>query len=163
MRISHVAVLNLILVGLLGCAETQTRNSWSSRDAWFHPPAEWSRFPDPYSHRLPDSDVVEVRPDRMAAAEGQLRDVACVEVSSQRAAELTGHPMEPRAGSSLFLVRGVYLNRGTGKFMVVPVGRELLVEHGSLGHSAVPMKRQALIVRLPQKPEVVYVSCSMDE
>jgi len=57
----------------------------------------------------------------------------------------------------------VYLNRGTGKFIVVPVGNELLVEHGSLGRSAVPMKRQALILRLSQKPETVYVSCSMDE
>lgn len=66
-----------------------------------------------------------------------------------------------RAGSSLFLVRAVFLNRDTGGFTVTPVWSDLLVEHGSLGRSAVPMKRQALIVRLPQKPETVFVSCSM--
>jgi len=97
----------------------------------------------------------------MTTAEEQLRDVTCVEISADRAAELTGHAMPP--GSSLFLVRAVYLNRGTGKFMAVPVGSELLVEHGSLGRSAIPMKRQVLVVRLSQKPETVYVSCSMDE
>jgi hypothetical protein len=99
----------------------------------------------------------------MAAAEEQLHDVASVEISAERATEFTGRPVSPRAGSSLFLVRAVYLNRSTGKFIVVPVGNELLVEHGSLGRSAVPMKRQALILRLSQKPERVYVSCSMDE
>jgi hypothetical protein len=159
--VSNIAVLSLLLGGLLGCSETQTRSAWSSRDAWFHPPVEWSRFQKAQS--LPDVDVVEVTPDRMASAEEQLRYVTCAEISNQRAAELTGQPMASGAGGSLFLVRGVYLNRGTGKFMVVFVGRELLVEHGSLGHSAVPMKRQALVVHLPQKPEVVYVSCSMDE
>ena len=80
-----------------------------------------------------------------------------------RAAEFTGRAMLPSEGRGLFLVRAVYLNRVTGKFMVVPVGNELLVEHGSLGHSAAPMKRPALVVRLAHEPKTVYISCSMDE
>ena len=160
-HIAYIVSLGLLVFGMLGCAQPQMHEAWSSADSWLHPPSDWSRFRQ--AQRLPDSDISEVAPDRMAAAEEQLHDVACVEISPDRAAELTGHTMPPQAGSSLFLVRAVYLNRGTGKFMAVSVGSELLVEHGSLGHAAVPMKRQPLVVRLPQKPETVYVSCSMDE
>jgi len=160
-HITYIVSLGLVVFGMLGCTQPQTHEAWSSTDSWFHPPSDWSRFRQ--AQHLPDSDISEVVPDRMATAEEQLRDVACVEISPDRAAELTGHTMPPQAGSNLFLVRAVYLNRGTGKFMAVPVGSELLVEHGSLGHMAVPMKRQALVVRLSEKPEIVYVSCSMDE
>ena len=160
-HIAYIASLGLIVLGMLGCTQPQTHEAWSSADSWFHPPSDWSRFPQAQS--LPSSDIAEVIPEQIAAAEEQLRDHACVEISADHAAELTGRPMPPRADSRLFVVRAVYLNRGTGNFMVVPVGSELLVEHGSLGHSAVPMKRQPLVVRLPQKPETVYVSCSMDE
>jgi hypothetical protein len=160
-EINATLILSLFLVGLLGCAQTQTHHAWSSADSWFHPPNEWSRFRQ--AQNLPATDVVEVLPDRLVAAEEQLRDIACVAVSSERAADLTGQKIEAGAGTTLFLVRAVYLNHATGRFSVVPVGRDLLVEHGSLGRSAVPMKRQALVVRLPRKPEVVYVTCEMDE
>ena len=112
---------------------------------------------------LPDSDVIEVSSDHMKATEDQLSDFACVQITPERASDLTGHSVTSRGGSSLFLVRAVSLNRGTGKFMVTPVGSELLVEHGCLGRSPVPMQRQALVVRLPKKPERVFVSCEMAE
>ena len=160
-EINATVVLSLFLVGLLGCAHTQMHRAWSSADSWFHPPDDWLRFRQAQS--LPATDLAEVLPGRLVAAEEQLRDVACVAVSSERAAELTGQKIEAGAGTALFLVRAVCLNRATGRFSVVFAGRDLLVEHGSLGHSAVPMQRQALVVRLPRKPEVVYVSCGMDE
>jgi hypothetical protein len=158
---STAFILSLALVWLMGCTQSQTHRAWSSTDSWYHAPSEWARFRQ--AQGLPDADIVEVAPDQMTAAEEQLRELFCVEISADRASELIGHLIAPRAGSSLFLVRAVYLNRGTGKFMAVPVRSELLIEHGSLGHSAVPMKRQALVVRLSQKPETIYVSCSMDE
>jgi hypothetical protein len=157
----NILGLSLVFSCLCGCIKPQTQQPSTSTDSWFDPPSEWSRFRQAKS--LPDSEVSEVAPEHMAAGEEQLLDVACVEITADRAAELTGRAMPPQAGSSLFLVRALYLNRGTGKFMVVPVGSELLVEHGSLGRSAVPMKRQALAVRLSQRPKTVYVSCSMDE
>ncbi len=160
MRIAYVISLSVILGSVLGCDRSEQR-TWSSKDSWFHPPDEPSRFQE--AKRLPDADIAEVAPDRIAAAEGQLRDVACVEISAHRATELTGRSTSPPAGRILFLVRGVYLNRGTGKFMVFQVGSALLVAHGSLGHSAVPMQRQPLVVTLSRKPDIVYVSCSMDE
>jgi len=150
---------SLVAIGVTGGAET--RPAWSSMDSWFHPRQNESHFQQ--VEKLPDADVMEVAPAKMPEAEEQLRDVVCVELSSQRASELTGQPVKAIAGGSLFLVRAVYLNRGTGKFTVSLSGRNLLVEHGSLGHSAVPMKRQALVVRLRQKPDVVYVSYSMAE
>jgi hypothetical protein len=158
--IAFILSLVLALASLTGCTQPPTYQAWSSADSWYHPPSEWARFRQ--AQGLPDADIVEVAPDHMTAAEKQLRELSCVEIPTDRASELTGRLIPSRAGS-LFLVRAVYLNRGTGKFMAVLVGSELLVEHGSLGHSAAPMRRQPLVVRLSQKPETVYVSCSMDE
>lgn len=115
------------------------------------------------AQRLPDADIIEVSADYLTSAEEQLRERACVEIDSARATELTGRAVDSRAGSSLFLVRAVCLNRGTGKFMVTQVGSELLVGHVSLGRSPVLMQRGALVVRLSQKPETVFVSCSAAE
>ena len=153
--------LSLIIFWLFGCTQPQRGRSCSSTDSWYHPPSDWSQFRQ--AKALPDSDISEVAAERMTAAEEQICDVACVEISVDHAAELVGRSMPLRAGSGFFLVRAVYLNRGTGKFSVVQVGNELLVEHLSLGHSAVPMKRQPLVVRLSQKPETVYASCNMAE
>ena len=136
-------------------------DAWSSSDSWYHPPRDASRFEQQSS--FPDAEIWQVASDRMPAAEERLRDVAGVELSAELAAELTGQPLMPQAGKIFFLVRAVCLNRGTGGFRVTPAESELLVEHGSLGHYAVPMKRQALVVRLSHKPAVIYVSCSMDE
>jgi hypothetical protein len=154
---NRIVALTLML-GLAGC--TDHHQAWSSVDSWFHPPKDVMPFPR--AAMLPSVDVMEVAATKMPEAEEQLRDVACIEVSSQSAAELIGQSVESATGN-LYLVRAVYLNRGTGKFTVVPLGRDLLVTHNSLGRTAVPMKRQALVVRLPQKPDVVYVDCGMDE
>jgi hypothetical protein len=66
-------------------------------------------------------------------------------------------------GTKPYLTRGVYLNRGTGGFSVYILEDQLLVRHGSLGHSGVPMKRQALVVQLKRKPAEVFATCSMAE
>jgi hypothetical protein len=155
-------ILSLALVWLSSCSPPKRESATSSTvDSWYRPPSDWTRFRQ--AKALPDADVTQVSPALMASAEGQLRDAAWVKVTPDRASELAGHPMKAQADSSFFLVRAVFLNRGTGKFSVTLVGSELLVEHGSLGHSSAPMKRQALVVRLPQPPEVVFVSCSMAE
>jgi hypothetical protein len=155
---ANIFVLGLLLLVVAGCSD---HRAWNSVDSWHHPPADIARFWQ--AGKLPAADILEVRAERMAEAEAQLREAGCVEVSAERASELSGKKVESAAGRDLFLVRGVCLNRATGGFVVVPLGRELLVHHASLGRSAVPMKRQPLIVRLAQKPEIVFVSCSMAE
>jgi hypothetical protein len=66
-------------------------------------------------------------------------------------------------GTKPYLTRGVYLNRGTGGFSVYILEDQLLVRHGSFGRSAVPMKRQALVLQLEHSPTEVFVTCSMAE
>jgi len=155
---AHIPAVTLALLTLAGCTD---RRAWDSADSWHHPPKDIGRFWQ--AEKLSGSDIFEVLAEKMAVAKEQLREVGCVEVSAERASELSGKKVESAVGRGLFLVRGVCLNRATGGFVVVPLGRELLVHHASLGRSAVPMKRQPLIVRLAQQPEVVFVSCSMAE
>lgn len=128
-------------------------------DSWYRPPRDLSRFR--WTKRLPDSDLAEVTVELRAEAEVLLRDVACVETSDDRADELVGREVPKRVGAKFFLVRAVCLNRGTGRFAAYLVENELLVEHGSLGHSAPPMERQPLVICLARKPDTVYVSYSM--
>ncbi len=62
-----------------------------------------------------------------------------------------------------YLVRGLYLNEGTGAFSVYVRDTTLWVVHGSLGKHAVPMKRRPLVVFLEHVPTKVYVSVRMAE
>jgi hypothetical protein len=62
-----------------------------------------------------------------------------------------------------YLVRGLYLNEGTGAFSVCFRDTTLWVAHGSLGSHAVPMKRRPLVVFLEHAPTKVYVSVSITE
>lgn len=62
-----------------------------------------------------------------------------------------------------YLVRGLYLNEGTGAFSVYFRDTTLWVVHGSLGKHAVPMKRRPLVVFLEHVPTKVYVSVRMAE
>jgi hypothetical protein len=144
----HAIFLGLVLVGLMGC------------DSWYRPPQVRTRGDE---RPLPDTDVHEVITEKISLAEQELEEVACVEISDESASALAGQSVERELGKDLYLVRGVYLNRGTGRFTVTLVGSDLLVHNGSLGHSAVDMKRQALIVSLPHKPNQVFVSCNQAE
>jgi hypothetical protein len=151
--------ISLTLLLLFSCGCNCGHRAASTTDSWYNPPEAIVRFWS--ADKLADSEVLVVTPDKLAQAEELLRDSACIGVSNDRARELTGQRVDGPASKTLFLVRGLQLNPGTGKFMVIPLGHELLVHHGSLGGSAVPMKRQPLLVRLSEKPDAVYVSCSM--
>jgi len=97
----YIAGLSLAFLWLLGCTRTQTHQAWSSVDSWFRPPNEWSRFRQAQS--LPDSDISEVIPERMAAAEEQLHDVACVEISAELALSLLDGPYRHEQAAVCFL------------------------------------------------------------
>lgn len=62
-----------------------------------------------------------------------------------------------------YLIRAIALNEGTGSFSAYWVDGSLLVFHGSLGRSEVPMKKHPLIVFLEKEPEKVYIDVSMAE
>jgi hypothetical protein len=66
-------------------------------------------------------------------------------------------------GKTPYLVRALYFQKATGGFSVCILRNKLLVEHLSLGHHWVPMKRSALVVFLKTRPEHVYVTCNTAE
>ena len=90
-------------------------------------------------------------------------DVSIIELSRQEAAEFTGGAPEEVPNTQPYLVRALYLNRETGRFSAYLAQDQLVVHHDSLGSSAVPMKRQALVLQLGRVPVKVFVSCSMAE
>jgi hypothetical protein len=106
---------------------------------------------------------VEVKPASRAEAERRLLAVAAERVSAEEAAAYAAEPLAVAEHEAVYLVRALYLNRGTGGFMVTFDGRDLFVRHDSLGRCAAPMGRQPLLVALPGAPEHVYVSVGMAE
>jgi hypothetical protein len=150
----------IFLSGLLmGCG---SRRAWTSTDSWYTgpPPDEQSTSPQ---SKLDPSRIHEVLEARQADAEQLLQDVSIVELTDQQAAELIGQPLPEAPGTKPYLVRGLYLNRGTGQFSVYVSSEQLVVRHRSLGSRAVPMVRQALVLQLEQAPVEVFVHCSMAE
>lgn len=158
----RVRLLTFLL--LAGCVDPRAA---SSVDPWYtpvHPGG--SELSDALGAKwtlLDEGALGEVAPSREAEAEGMLKDVPCLEISKDEAARFLGKMPGVPAGRTPHLVRAVYLNRGTGTFRVYLKDDELLVEHGSLGHHAVSMKRQCLVVFLAQTPKRVFVSCHMAE
>jgi len=150
-------LLALVLLG--ACADDH--RAASTVDSWHRPPPSGFRF-DPWKE-LDRARVKEVAPAGEAEAERLLDSTACREASSGDAARLATAPPPELPGTGLYLVRGVCLNRATGGLSLSTQGSSLLVEHGSLGRHAVPMQRQALLVRLDAPPREVYVLCSMAE
>jgi hypothetical protein len=94
-------------------------------------------------------------------AERLLQDGSIVELTDQEAVELIGKVLPDALGTKPYLTRGLYLNRGTGRFSVYILEDQLVVHHGSLGSSPVAMKRQALVLQLEQSPAEVFVTCSI--
>jgi hypothetical protein len=99
-----------------------------------------------------------------ADAESRLASRPVVELSAQEAETFTDHTLQSREGTKSYLMRGVYLNWGTGRFSVSRLAdNDILVLHGCLGRSTVPMKRRAVVVQLDEAPREIYVACVMSE
>jgi hypothetical protein len=109
------------------------------------------------------SNGFEVNASANAAAEQRLSSAEAERISRDEVTKYAAKPLKLAQHEEPYLVRGLYLNRGTGGFTVKYDGRDLYVHHGSLGHHAVPMSRQPLLVALPRAPEHVYVLVSMAE
>jgi hypothetical protein len=153
--LSSLAALVLILCGCGG------RRAWTTEDSWYRPRPAGT--PAAISDRVDAARVYEVVETWHAEAEALLAEIPILEITDQQAAEFAGQELTDAPGTRPYLVRGVYLNRGTGGWSIRIAGDELVVHHGSLGRSAVPMKRQALILQLERAPAQVYVTCSMAE
>jgi len=157
MGVRRFIICCILLSSLLcGCAP----KAWTVEDPWYSlPPKELRKLSE--WEKLDESRYREVLASKMPEAEALLQDVSYVELTEQQAADLVDKPLADIPGTKPYLVRGVYLNRITGRFFIYRLGDRVRVHHGSTGKKAVPMKRQALVVRLEQPPQELYVTCSM--
>jgi hypothetical protein len=150
----------ILLSGMLTSCSQQ--RAWTTEDSWYNPPPSES----PLYWTWPELDrtrIYEVTESKEPDAERLLQDASIVALTDQEAIELIGKALPDAPGTKPYLTRGLYLNRGTGRFSVYILEDQLVVHHGSLGSSPVPMKRQALVIQLEQSPVEVFVTCSMAE
>ena len=149
-------VFSFVMLGL--CIAGCGRRAWTTADPWYSPRP---------LHRLPDErqrvPVAEVKASARGEAARRLADASVIPLSAEEATGYLDRPLDAPASHNLYLVRGVYLNRGTGSVRAYFDGRDLTVHHGSLGRRAVPMRRQPLVVALPTQPHNLYVTASMAE
>jgi len=154
---SLVARVLLLVVGWwvtdqYGCSA----HSWTTTDSWHRPP------PTVVPERV-NLAFTEVHTAARDAAVRRLENASFVPLTPKEAAEYVDVVPPIDSGTRLYLVRGVVLNRGTGRFTVSFDGGNLYVIHGSLGRHAVPMQRQPVVVALPAEPKNVFVLCNMAE
>lgn len=121
---------------------------------WLKPPPE-NEFPDDATHDLDESDFYEVVTSKNdTAIVRDLKDQSFVKITPQIATYFTGHYFECPQRKTPYLIRAVFGNGGTGRYVVKRMGRRLLVLHGSLGNYVA--NKSALVVNLDFVPEAIF-------
>jgi hypothetical protein len=159
-----------LLAALLACTTSSCgpgrtptpRRSFTTQDPWYtglpsEGPLYWT-WPE-----LDPGRIQEVVESKQPEAERLLEDVPILELGDEQAAEFVGGALAGAPGTRPYLTRGLYLNRQTYMFTVYVREDQLVVYHGTLGTSPLPMRRQALVLQLERKPSEVFVTCTMDE
>jgi hypothetical protein len=159
-----VMLTTLLLVILPGCGRMSGRSTdaWTPQDSWYRAPENdllWKLYDSP----LDRAQFAPVHESSRAAAEELLRDDPFLKIDAEKANELVGSEVGLEGDGEYYLLRGLYLQEGTGSFTVHARGGQVLVYHGCLGRSPVPMNRTAVVARLSEPPTDVYTMCSMDE
>jgi hypothetical protein len=98
-----------------------------------------------------------------AAAESMLLEAPAVRLPPEQAMSFASLSEDSVNGGMPYLIRGVVLNEGTGRFSIYFDATSVLVSHDSLGGQAVPMRRRAVVAVLPDAPTEVFVTCGMAE
>lgn len=155
-----ILVLALSAVLLCGCMDWGGGPAWDKTDAWYRFPPQAIAQRDDWKE-LDAARVHLVAEAQEADAENELKDVSFRAISGTRADQLAGEHIAPVPGTRFYLVRSVYLNKYTGAYRVIVGDGNVWVRHGSLGHHAVPMGRQVLILQLSDAPREIFASCSM--
>lgn len=131
--------------------------AFTTADPWYAPPDESTYDWDEVGR----DHLAVVSEPLQPEAQGMLVDAPAKEITADEAQRFTGKPL-PGEGVYV-LLRAVVLNEGNGAFYVSTRGQDVVVSHGCLGHFPMPMKRKAMVARLPVVPKTVYVDCGMDE
>lgn len=141
---------------ILGCNHRIT-----VRDAWYRPPpGGYSQF----QGRAVACEFMEVAPAHQDRATTMLLSDAVIPLGEQDAHDLATRSIVPvTAETHPFLIRALAGNPATGRFQVLFKNNEVLVYHGSLGHSSPSIRRTPLVVWLPSEPHQVYVALGVAE
>jgi len=150
-----------LAAAILGCVLSQGAFAQTEGKAWLNPPGQAIDLNE--RQVLEDNLFFEVVASRLpVAVHGDLQDVAAVALDTGRARFFTGPYFYCPRGLRPFLLRAVYGFGGTGRFDVSRIGKSVLIEHGSLGHSN-PYNKSALVACLRDAPKAVYHIVSVSE
>lgn len=125
--------------------------------AWRSPPPPELWYPNSANlQALPEADFFEVSATKLPIVLlSDLKSGDSVRLTTERAKYYVGRHYSLSDGKTPFLVRAVYENGGTGRFVVYRNGNDLIVYHGSLGKPHIKFKF-ALVVNLAFEPRRVY-------
>lgn len=127
--------------------------------AWLRPTPRTDKYDE--WKELRDTDIYEVVASKQAAAiYFDLASKPCVALSEDRAKYFTGHWYACPRRKRPFLVRAVYVQGGTGKYLASRRGEDLCIAHGSLG-SGGDYHQSALVVNLDFTPRQTYVEAAI--
>jgi hypothetical protein len=132
---------------------------YTSKDSWYSP------APPSYGYNsltVSENHFHALDSVHAPKAMSMLESKPIIPLSQKEAADL-GVVLGGNTSLKPYLVRALYLNKGTGGYFLSASADTLFVSHGSLGKHAVPMKRDCLIVELPIEPHVLYISVMMAE
>jgi hypothetical protein len=159
-KVAKWLVIVVVALSVLTWALLRDRSAWRTADSWYDPPPEYDSFrQEPVEH--PAFAVVLAA--KQPSAQLLLKDAAFRGLEAAEANALLGHELRRKVGQEYYLVRGVSLIEGTGRFEVIASLDQLLVAHGCSGRGPVEMKRKALVVLLGKPPARVFVDCHMAE
>jgi len=135
-------------------AASQTGIDWMS--------AETAGLSDDAGTPLPDKDSCEIPASKLNVALNTLAKQTHLKLNNDEAKYYIGHCLPAEPGKTYYLVRAVYGHGGTGGYSVRRYGDNLIIFHGSLGHSNT-FSKSALVVSLGFTPKRVIVKASIDE
>ncbi len=153
----RLALIALLVGALLFLANRSTAQSLN--EPWLAYPdnrSEWTK-----SASLPNTEWSEVLIERVAEAVDQLQNASFIEISRERARELTGLRLSEAMAPRLFLVRGVEFGDGGSVFRVLRLDRDIWVTSGILSNQHLPLRRRPFVVALSDAPRKIYISASI--
>jgi hypothetical protein len=156
----RLILMSSLLGSMVACSGTH--RAWESEDSWYRrPPTELN---DVSAWLLLESSSAhEIIGTLEQAAEESLNKSPYFEITTEQVKKLTEGEFISIPKTKPYLVRSVFLNKGTGAYYLRVKNGNLWIHHASLGKGPVPMRKQAIVVQLQGEPNEVYVTCSMAE
>jgi hypothetical protein len=142
---------SFLLLAFLCCPLHKRLNCAELTSTWVNPLPGTSEMLKP----LANNQVFEVAKSKFRAAKAALRDKPFVPLTEDDIGYFGSPTFQCRLPNRPYLIRAIYTNGGTGRFLVETFDRSVLVTHGSLGKRN-PLEETALVVCLGFEPVHVY-------